>query len=70
MSGDIERKLGQIVNVDFPSQFNANNKQEYKDKKHSGKYLIKRIEHDFIKDVDNNWIYSQKINLITDGQNV
>lgn len=69
MSGDIERKIGQIVQVDFPSQFNANNKRDFKDKKHSGKYLIKRIEHNFVKDENSNWIYSQKINLITDGIN-
>jgi hypothetical protein len=35
----------------------------------SGKYLIKSIEHIFVKDDNQTWLYNQKIGSVTDGYN-
>lgn len=65
--GDFKRKVGTVIDVKFPSGHDAHNKKDYFDKKHSGKYLIRSMEHLFTKDKDNQWFYNQKLGLVADG---
>lgn len=67
VSGDYKRKIGTVINLKFPSGFSSLNKKDFYDEKHTGKYLIKSMEHIFVKDDNQQWVYNQKIGLITDG---
>jgi hypothetical protein len=69
VSGDYKRKIGTVIKFRFPSSFDSYNKNDYLDERLSGKYLIKTIQHVFIKNDDHKWVYNQKLGLITDGYN-
>ncbi len=51
LPGDIELKVGDIVNYEFPLFESANKAGKKLDKKRSGKYLVTAINHKFSEDV-------------------
>lgn len=66
VSGDYKRKIGTVIDFKFPSSFDSLNKKDYYNETYTGKYLIKSMEHVFVKDENQRWVYNQKIGLITD----
>jgi len=62
LPGDIELKVGDIVNYEFPLFESANKAGKKLDKKRSGKYLVTAINHKFSEDV-----FESIVELVSDS---